>query len=94
MSKRVIFGKDRSLYLNIPKDVADDAGFKEKDCVDVRFVDGVGIVVAMPILMPRIYDKDKRCRTFGVWKSGKKVGAIKEEYCEVIPLFNSIRRIK
>lgn len=49
MRLRKVFGKGGSLYVNIPKSVQSQCGFKNGDHVHVWYVDGIGIIVSKPI---------------------------------------------
>ena len=91
MRRRTVFAKDRSLYLNLPKEVVDAAGLKAGDDVDVRYIEGIGIIVAFPIRIPVQRSKSKRKKSFTIKKYGREFFSLDGEFLEVIPLHDSLR---
>ena len=94
--KRKLFKRDRSVYVNLPSQVINDAGFKAGDMVDVRYVEGIGVIVCLPIKFP--LSMSERVRpgplSIGVKRDGKMLRSVDGEYLEVIPLYDGFRRPK
>ena len=92
--KRKLFKRDRSGYVNLPSQVINDAGFKAGDMVDVRYVEGIGVIVCLPIKFP--LSMSERVRpgplSTGVKRDGKMLRSVDGEYLEVIPLYDGFRR--
>jgi hypothetical protein len=80
--------------VNIPKLLCDDAGFQAKDDADVRYVEGIGIIVSVPIKLPLTLDERKRSPSMNVSRYGRNMRSYDGKYLEVIPLYDGFRRNK
>ena len=94
--KRKLFWSGRSLYVNLPKEVISAAGFKAGDMADVRYVEGIGVIVCLPIKFPLSISERMRPgpQITGVKRGGKILRSVDGEYLEVIPLYDGFRRPK
>lgn len=87
---RTVFSKDRSLYLNLPKGVTDEAGLSPGDRVHVRYVEGIGIVVSFPINLTRGSASNAHEYLKGIAKRGRTAVPVDGDKLPVIPLFDGV----
>lgn len=92
--KRKLFWSGRSVYVNLPVSVIDTACFKAGDLVDVRYVEGIGVIVSLPIKLPLSMSGRMVGTTTGIKIDGRNVRSINGEYLELIPLYDGFRRPK
>ena len=92
--KRKLFWSGRSLYVNLPRQVISAAGFKAGDIADVRYVEGIGVIVCLPIKFPLSMSERVRPSSLstGVKRDGKTLRSVDGEYLEVVPLYDGFRR--
>lgn len=92
--KRKLFVSGRSLYVNIPKPLCDEACFTSHDEVDVRYVEGIGIIVSLPVRIP-LSDSERiggNSTNVGVSVHGRMMRSQDGKCLELIPLYDGWRR--
>ena len=94
MNRRKVSERGRSLYLNLPKSVVDTAGLKAGDLVDIRYVEGIGIIVSMPIRIPIVRGKGMEVSLHDIKFGGRSFMSYDGKTLDVIPLYDGIGRIK
>jgi hypothetical protein len=94
--KRKLFVSGRSLYVNLPSQVISASGFKAGEMADVRYVEGIGVIVSLPIKFPLSMSERMRpsALTTGVKRSGRMMRSMDGEYLEVIPLYDGFHHPK
>jgi len=90
--KRTVSERGRSLYINLPTPIINDAGLKAGDVVDLRYIEGIGIVVSHPIMFSLSMSERTRGRAVheGVKRGDRMFRSIDGEYLEVIPLHDGV----
>jgi hypothetical protein len=94
--KRIVSERGRSLYVNLPTRVINDAGLRAGDVVDLRYIEGIGVIVCKPVKFSPSMSKRMRGRSVGagIDRSDRKMKFVGDDYIEVIPLHDDFRRKK
>jgi hypothetical protein len=94
MSRRKVFERGRSVYVNLPVSVVHTAGIQTGDVVRVRYIEGIGIIVCKPVKIPLSQKERRPGNPVDVIKFGRVLTAIDGEFLEVIPVYDSPKFIK
>ena len=80
--------------MNLPVPVVNEAYFKAGDFVDERYVEGIGVIVSLPIKFPLSMSERLRRSPVNtvVKKGGRKVKSEDVDFIEVIPLRDGLIR--